>query len=57
LRDAYIKALKDPELLAEAAKRNWDVIPMTGEELEQHAKEVVGQPAEVIERMKWVLGK
>ncbi len=57
LRDAYAKALKDPELLAEAAKRSWEVTPMTGEELEQHAKEVVGQPPEVIERMKWVLGK
>lgn len=57
LREAYSKALKDPELLAEAAKRNWDVTPLTGEELDQHAKEVVGQPPEVIERMKWVLGK
>ncbi|MGE5303801.1 MAG: Bug family tripartite tricarboxylate transporter substrate binding protein [Alphaproteobacteria bacterium] len=57
LREAYAKALKDPELLAEAAKRNWDVSPLTGEELERHAKEVIGQPPEVIERMKWVLGK
>ncbi len=57
LREAYNKALKDPELLAEAARRNWEVTPLTGEELDQHAKEVVGQPPEVIERMKWVLGK
>jgi tripartite-type tricarboxylate transporter receptor subunit TctC len=57
LRDAYSKALKDDELLAEAAKRGWDVDPLTGQELEQHAKDVVSQPPEVIERMKWVLGK
>jgi hypothetical protein len=44
-------------LLAEAAKRNWDVEPLTGEELEARAKEVINQPQDVIERMKWVLGK
>lgn len=57
LRDAYAKAIRDPELLAEAEKRGWDVDPVTGEELEARAKEVIAQPAEVIERMKWVLGK
>jgi tripartite-type tricarboxylate transporter receptor subunit TctC len=57
LREAYAKAVRDPELLAEAQKRNWDVDPLTGEELETLAKEVVAQPPEVIEKMKWVLGK
>ena len=57
LREAYTKAMKDPELLAEAEKRGWDVDPLTGEHLESLAKEVMAQPPEVIERMKWVLGK
>jgi tripartite-type tricarboxylate transporter receptor subunit TctC len=57
LRQAYAKAIKDPELLAEAEKRGWDVDPLTGEELESLAKDVIAQPPEVIERMKWVLGK
>ncbi len=48
--------MKDPELLAEAEKRGWDVDPLTGEELESLAKDVVAQPHEVIERMKWVMG-
>jgi len=56
LRDAYTKSMKDPELLAEAAKRGWDVEPHTGAELEALAKEVINQPKEVIERAKWVLG-
>src|SRR6266511_5444881 len=56
LRDAYAKTMKDPELLAEAGKRSWDVDPLTGAELESLAKEVIAQPKEVIERMKWVLG-
>jgi tripartite-type tricarboxylate transporter receptor subunit TctC len=57
LRDAYAKALKDPELLAEAEKRNWDVEALNGEELESRSKEVINQPPDVIEKMKWVLGK
>ena len=56
LRDAYAKAIKDPELLAEAEKRGWDVNPLTGQELQDLAKDVVTQPPEVIERMKWVMG-
>jgi tripartite-type tricarboxylate transporter receptor subunit TctC len=56
LRDAYAKTMNDPELLAEAAKRGWDVDPLTGADLESLAKDVIVQPKEVIERMKWVLG-
>jgi tripartite-type tricarboxylate transporter receptor subunit TctC len=57
LREAYAKTLSDPDLLGEASKRNWDVEPVSGEALESRSKEVIAQPAEVIERMKWVLGK
>jgi tripartite-type tricarboxylate transporter receptor subunit TctC len=56
MKNAYAKTLKDPELLAEAAKRGWDIDPLTGAELEALAQEVINQPNEVIERMKWVLG-
>ena len=56
LRDAYLKTLKDPELVAETKRQRWDIEPLTGEEMEQLSKEVIAQPKEVIERMKWVLG-
>jgi tripartite-type tricarboxylate transporter receptor subunit TctC len=56
LREAYAKAMKDPELLAEAAKQGWNVDPLRGEELESMSKDVVAQPTQVIERMKWVMG-
>jgi tripartite-type tricarboxylate transporter receptor subunit TctC len=56
LREAYAKAIRDPELLAEATKRGWDVNPLSGQELQALAKDVVAQPPEVIERMKWVMG-
>lgn len=57
LRDAYAKAIADPELLAEAAKQGWEVDPTKGEELQSLSKEVITQPREIIERMKWVLGR
>ncbi|HLN85547.1 MAG TPA: tripartite tricarboxylate transporter substrate-binding protein, partial [Candidatus Limnocylindrales bacterium] len=56
LREAYLKTLKDPELVAEAKRQRWDIDPLSGEEMEQLSKEVMSQPKDVIERMKWVLG-
>jgi len=57
LRQAYSTAMRDGGLLAEAQKRQWEVKPLSGEELESLAREVMAQPAQVIERMKWVLGQ
>jgi tripartite-type tricarboxylate transporter receptor subunit TctC len=55
LREAYMKALNDPELLAEAKKKGLDIDPTPGDELEALAKEVSVQPAAIVERMKKVL--
>jgi tripartite-type tricarboxylate transporter receptor subunit TctC len=52
LRAAFDKAVKDPELLAEAKKLRMDVTPMRGEQLQSMAKEVMSQPPEVIEQIK-----
>ena len=57
LRDAYANMLKDPEFLAEAKKRQWEINPVSGEKLEALAKEVIQQPADIIERMKKVMGE
>ncbi len=57
LREAYAGTLKDPELSAEVKKQRWEMSPLTGEELEEMAKDVIVQRREVIERMKWVLGR
>jgi len=57
LRDAYAKMLKDPEFVAESNKRQWEINPVSGEKLEALAKEVTHQPADVVERMKKVLGE
>lgn len=57
LRDAWNKAIKDPDFLAEAKKRGWPVDPVAGEELESLAKEVMAQPPEVIQRLKKFLAE
>jgi tripartite-type tricarboxylate transporter receptor subunit TctC len=52
LRDAFLKTMSDPELLAEAKRKNMDITPSSGEELETLAKQVVGQPAAMVARVK-----
>jgi tripartite-type tricarboxylate transporter receptor subunit TctC len=56
LREAFLKSMKDPELLDEAKKGRLDVEVTTGEELESLAKEILDAPPDVIERVKKILG-
>jgi tripartite-type tricarboxylate transporter receptor subunit TctC len=56
LREAFNKALADADLTAEAKKRGWEIEPVSGEALEAIGKKVMAQPADVIERMKRILG-
>src|SRR5262249_56577567 len=55
LREAYNKALKDPDLIAEVNKSRLDMEPSTGEEIEAVVKEVMDQPPEVIALVKKIL--
>lgn len=57
LREAYAKAMKDPELVAEANKGKMDMDPSTGEDLQALLKEVMDQPREVIDRVKKLLAE
>jgi tripartite-type tricarboxylate transporter receptor subunit TctC len=56
LRTAFAKSLSDPDLLADAKKRGWDLDLLTGEELESLSKDIMVQPPEVIERVKKMMG-
>ena len=56
LRAAFSKTMVDPELLADAKKRGWDIDLTTGDELETLAKEIMVQPPDVIDRVKKILG-
>jgi tripartite-type tricarboxylate transporter receptor subunit TctC len=55
MRDAFNKAMADPELLAEAKKKRLEVDPTGGDELQTLATEIMSQPPEVIDRMKRLL--
>ena len=57
LREAYSKTLRDPAFVDEAKKRGWELKPVSGEDLEALAKEVVDQPPEVVEWLKKLLAK
>jgi hypothetical protein len=48
--------INDPDLLEDAKKKRLDLDPVSGEELESLATEIMAQPPEVIERMKKLLG-
>jgi len=56
LREAFNKSVNDPALLAEAKKRQLEMDPGTGEELESLAKDVMSAPPDAVERMKKLLG-
>jgi tripartite-type tricarboxylate transporter receptor subunit TctC len=57
LRDAFMKAMADPALLADAAKTNLEITAVSGEELTKIAKEVIDQPPEVLDRIRKILAQ
>jgi hypothetical protein len=57
LREAFTKTVHDPAFLAEAAKKKLDIDPTSGEEVEKLTREVMAQPADVIEKLKTLMGK
>jgi tripartite-type tricarboxylate transporter receptor subunit TctC len=52
VRKAFMAALADPDLRAEAQKLNLAVDPMSGEELESRLKALYATPAPVLERVR-----
>jgi tripartite-type tricarboxylate transporter receptor subunit TctC len=55
MRRAFIDTLKDPDLLAEAAKAKMDVGPLNGEELARSVGEIFKVDASVTARLKEIL--
>jgi tripartite-type tricarboxylate transporter receptor subunit TctC len=52
LREAYLKAFKEPEVIEEARKTKLDLATLPGEEVEAQIRDVMNQPKEVIDRVK-----
>lgn len=57
LRDGYRKTLASDEFISEARKRESEVDYTGGEDLEALARKVIAQPAEIVERLKKILGE
>jgi tripartite-type tricarboxylate transporter receptor subunit TctC len=57
LREAFAKVVNSPEGKSDAEKKQLELDPTSGEEMEALAKEVMSQPPETVERMKKMLGK
>ncbi len=56
LRDSFKQALTDPAFLAEAERRKLEIDPTWYDEMESLAKDVMATPADVVARMKKLLG-
>ena len=52
LRDAYVKAFNDPEVVQEATKSRLDLQALPGAEVEAQINEVMNQPKDVVARVK-----
>ena len=52
LRDVYAKTFKDPAVVEEAKKVKMDLELLTGAEVEAQLRDVMGQPKDVIDRVK-----
>jgi tripartite-type tricarboxylate transporter receptor subunit TctC len=55
LRQAFTKAISNPDVVSDAERKKLEIDPTPGEELEVLAKEVIAQPPEVVERMRKML--
>ena len=52
LRDAYVRAFKEPEVVEESKKKKLEIETLSGEEVEAQMRDVMNQPRDVIERVK-----
>jgi tripartite-type tricarboxylate transporter receptor subunit TctC len=50
IRRAFDATMKDPEFLAEAKRSMFDVVPLTGEEMEQILRRAYATPKSIVER-------
>lgn len=55
LRQAFMATMRDPALLADAAKTRLDVNPVAGEEVQQVVAKMFALPPQVVERTKQAL--
>ena len=52
LREVYLKTFKDPLVIEDAKKARMDLELLSGAEVEAQLRDVMGQPKDVIDRVK-----
>lgn len=57
LRAAFMAAMKDAELLADAKRLNVDIIPSSGEDVQANVDRMYATPREVVDRVRKALGQ
>jgi tripartite-type tricarboxylate transporter receptor subunit TctC len=57
LRDAFMKSMADPQLLADATKGKLEITPVSGDELTKIARDVINQPPDVLDRIRKILAQ
>jgi tripartite-type tricarboxylate transporter receptor subunit TctC len=57
LRKAFLAALADPELLAEAQKMRIEITPTSGEDVEKLIARLYATPKDVVEKVRTTLGR
>jgi tripartite-type tricarboxylate transporter receptor subunit TctC len=55
VRKAFMDALKDPALLAEAQRMRLEIDPISGEDLQQLITQIYSLPANIVQRAKQAL--
>jgi tripartite-type tricarboxylate transporter receptor subunit TctC len=55
LREAFVRALQDPELLAVAGAAKLDISLVSGDNLQKQVDELYSAPPEIVERAKKAL--
>jgi tripartite-type tricarboxylate transporter receptor subunit TctC len=56
LRAAFEATMKDPEFLADAQKRGFDINPVSGEEMQKIVVDIVSTPRVVADRLQSIIG-
>jgi tripartite-type tricarboxylate transporter receptor subunit TctC len=52
LRQAFANMVRDPEFIAESARRGFDVEPMTGEDLQKMVAADLAMPDDIVARTR-----
>jgi tripartite-type tricarboxylate transporter receptor subunit TctC len=56
LRAAFEATMKDPEFLADAQKRGFDINPVSGEEMQKIVVDIVSTPRAIADRLQSIIG-